>query len=206
MFRPIFFQPVFFRSIFFRSTLAVAFSVATAISSFAAQPQKPDSAEDKHLDIQSSVGDLHMGNDADARKAGLPLYPGARLRRDEENSDALNLGVLTQAFGLKLVVAKYDSDDAPGKVIDYYRERLKKYGKVIECHSSNHDGDPQLEDNDDPHSKELKCEGDNAGPVTELKAGTQNDQHIVAIEPSNGRSRSTFALVYVHTRGKQGNI
>src|SRR5271168_4386046 len=101
-----------------------------AIPSFAAPPQNPDSGQDKHLDIQSSVGDLHMGNDADARKAGLPLYPGARLRRDEENSDALNLGVLTQAFGLKLVVAKYDSDDAPGKVIDYYREHLKKYGKV----------------------------------------------------------------------------
>ncbi len=36
---------------------------------------------------------------------------------------------------MKLVVAKYDSDDAPGKVIDFYREHLKKYGKVLECHT-----------------------------------------------------------------------
>src|ERR1700686_3516537 len=92
-------------------------------------------SNDKNLDVRSSVGDLHVGSDADARKAGLPLYPGARLRPDEENSSAVNVGVLTEAFGIKLVVAKYDSDDAPDKVISYYRERLKKYGKVLECHT-----------------------------------------------------------------------
>jgi len=136
----------------------------------------------------------------------LPLYPGARLRRDEENSDALNLGLLTDAFGMKLVVAKYDSEDAPGKVVDFYREHLKKYGKVLECHRSKHDGDAHLDIDDDKNSKELKCEGDNAGPVTELKVGTADNQHVVAIEPHDGSGGSTFALVYVHTRGKQGDI
>jgi hypothetical protein len=204
MFRPIFFRSILFRSIFFRLILAATFAIAVSAPSFAAQPQQADGGQDKHLNIESSVGDLHLGNDADARKAGLPLYPGARLRRDEENSDALNLGVLTQAFGLKLVVAKYDSDDAPGKVIDYYRERLKKYGKVIECHTKEHDGDAHADVNDDHPSKELKCEGDNTGPVTELKVGTEDNQHVVAIEPRGGSS--TFALVYVHTRGKQGDI
>jgi hypothetical protein len=189
-----------------RSILAVAFGVAMAIPSFAAQPQNPDSGQDKHLDIQSSAGDLHMGNDADARKAGLPLYPGARLRHDADNGDALSLGLLTEAFGMKLVVAKYDSEDAPGKVIDFYRQHLKKYGKVLECHRSKHDGDADVDVNDDKNPKELKCEGDNAGPVTELKVGTPDNQHVVAIEPHDGRGGSTFALVYVHTRGKQGDI
>jgi hypothetical protein len=203
----IMFGSILFRSIF-RSTLAAGFGIAMAIPSFAAQPQQPDSGQDKHLDIQSSVGDLHMGNDADARKAGLPLYPGARLRHDEENSNALNLGVLTEAFGMKLVVAKYDSDDAPGKVVDYYRNKLKKYGKVIECHSQKHGGDVDVhnDDKDSQESRELKCEGDNSGPVTELKVGTEDNQHVVAIEPNDGRSGSTFALVYVRTRGKQGDI
>jgi hypothetical protein len=196
-----------FRPIVFRSILAVAFGIAMAIPSFAVQAQEPDNGQNKNLDIQSSAGDLHLGNDADARKAGLPLYPGARLRHDEENSNALNLGVLTEGFGMKLVVAKYDSDDAPGKVVDYYREHLKKYGKVIECHTSEHGGNAHADFNDDEkHSQELKCEGDNTGPVTELKVGTENNQHVVAIEPRDGRSGSTFALVYVHTRGKQGDI
>src|SRR5271170_6830734 len=94
--------------IMFRPMRAVAFGILVAIPGFAAQPQGPDGGENKHLDVQSSVGDLHMGNDADARKAGLPLYPGARLLHDEDNGDALNVGVLTEAFGMKLVVAKYD--------------------------------------------------------------------------------------------------
>ena len=37
----------------------------------------------------------------------------------------------------------------PGKVIDYYRENLKKYGKVIECHTSKHGGDAHADVNDD---------------------------------------------------------
>ena len=59
---------------------------------------------------------------------------------------------------------------------------------------------------DDEHSKELKCEGDNSGPVTELKVGTENNQHVVAVEPGDGHNGSTFALVYLHTRGKQSDI
>jgi hypothetical protein len=206
-------EEIMFRPNVFRfalgSILAVTFGVAMAIPCFAAQPQNSDSGQDKHLDIQSSVGDLHMGNDADARKAGLPLYPGARLRRDEDNGDSLNFDVLSEAFGVKLVVAKYDSEDSPAKVVDFYRERLKKYGKVLECHaSSKHDGGAHVDLNDDKNAKdkELKCEGDNAGPVTELKVGTADNQHIVAIEPHDGRSGSTFALVYVRTRGKQSDI
>ena len=187
-----------------RAMLAAAFAIAIPVH--AAQPQKPGSDEDKKFDVRSSVGDLHVGSDADAQKAGLPLYPGARRRHDEENSSALNLGVLTEAFGIKLVVVKYDSDDAPGKVVDYYRERLKKYGKVLECHTREHGGDTHAEADDHEHSKELKCEGDNKGPVTELKVGTEDNQHVVAVEPHDGGNGSTFALVYVHTRGKQGDI
>jgi hypothetical protein len=42
--------------------------------------------------------------------------------------------------------------------------------------------------------------------VTELKVGTEDNQHVVALEPNDGHSGTTFALVYVHTRGKQGDI
>jgi hypothetical protein len=195
-----------FRSISYRSLLAVAFGIAVTVPSVAAQ--KPDGGEDKKLDIRSSVGDLHVGSDADARKIGLPLYPGARPKSDDKSRDNANLSIFTEAFGFKLVVANYDSDDAPSKVIDFYRNKLKKYGKVLECHTQKHGGDVDVhadDDKDSDGSKQLKCDGDNTGPVTELKVGTEDHQHVVAIEP-NGRSGSTFALVYVHARGKQGDI
>src|ERR1700728_3163769 len=184
------------RSIVFRGVLAVAFGTVAGSSNFAASQQNQDGGQDKHFDIQSSAGDLHVGNDADARKAGLPLYPGARLRHDKENSDAANLSLFTQAFGVKLVVAKYDSDDAPGKIIDYYRERLKKYGKVIECHAREHGGS-HADVNDDDQAEQqpaqaVKCEGDNSGPVTELKVGTEKNQHVVSVEPTKSGSGTSF--------------
>ena len=54
---------------------------------------------------------------------------------------------------MKLVVAQYDSDDAPAKVIDFYRDKLKKYGKVLECHSQKHGGDVEVHDDDDKDSE-----------------------------------------------------
>src|SRR5215471_4393669 len=131
-------------------------------------------SKDKSLDIRSSAGDLHMGGDADAKKAGLPLYPGARLKSGDENNNQANLSIFTEAFGVKLVVANYVSDDD--------KDSDKSSGK----------------------SKELKCDED-SGPVTELKVGTEDNQHIVAVEPEDGKG-THFALVYVHTRGKQGEI
>jgi len=202
-----------FQTIFNRQlpqlALAAAFAMLLSLAVLNAQGQQPDNGtKDPNLDVHSSVGDLHMGKDADARSAGLPLYPGAHLRPDEPDSDALNFGVLTESFGVKLVIAKYGSDDAPNKIVDFYREKLKKYGKVLECHTSEHSGSAHadVDDQKQQPSKELKCEGDNTGPVTELKVGTEDNEHVVAIEPSHTGKGTIFALVYMHSRGKQGDI
>jgi hypothetical protein len=165
-------------------------------------------SSDKTLDIRSSLGDLHVGPDADAKKIGVPLYPGARPSHSGEDSNQANLSMLTEAFGMKLLVAKYASDDAPAKVLDFYRDKLKRYGKVLECHSQKHGADVSMHDDDDKapsKGKELKCDED-SGPVTELKVGTEDNQRIIAVEPGDANKGTTFALVYVHTRGKQGEI
>ena len=47
---------------------------------------------------------------------------------------------------MKLMVANYESDDAPAKIVDFYRDKLKKYGKVLECHSQKHGGDVDVHD------------------------------------------------------------
>ena len=88
---------------------------AVAVLSMPALAQQSDTQYES-FDVQSSVGDMHVGKDADARKAGLPLYPGARPKVDKDN-DPLNFGVLMENFGLKVVVAKYESDDSPDKIV-----------------------------------------------------------------------------------------
>jgi hypothetical protein len=183
---------------------ALALSVSLALPAVA---QDSDS-QNKNFDVRSSVGDLHVGSDADARKAGLPLYPGARVKKDDENNSPANLSVFTEAFGIKLVVAKYVSDDSPAKIIDFYHEKLKKYGKVLECHSQKHADDVSVNDEDDKDSKsskELKCD-ENSGPVTELKVGTDDNQHIVGVEPRDGGKGTNFTIVYLYSRGKRGEI
>ena len=184
----------------------LAISLALAVGVAAPVLSQDSGSKDKSLDVRSSVGDLHVGKDADAKKAGLPLYPGARLRSNGEDQSQANLSILTESFGMKLVVANYVSDDSPGKLLGFYRDKLKKYGKVLECHSAKL-GDVSAHDDDKDSSKsqELKCD-ENSGPVTELKVGTEDNQHIVAVEPGEGNKGSKFALIYVHTRGQQGDI
>ncbi len=177
---------------------------ATLVLTLPALAQKSDT-QDKPFDVRSSIGDFHVGKDADAHKAGLPLYPGARPKRDEDDNEPLNFGILTESFGFTLVVAKYESEDPPAKIIAYYQDKLKKYGKVLACDSSNDNGGFHA-DVDRELSKPLKCEGDNKGPVKELKAGTEGNAHIVAIEPRDNGKGTTFAVVYVHRRGGTGEI
>ena len=181
--------------------LGVTIAVTALLACGAAA--QDNQSHDKNLDVTSPVGDLHVGKDANAQKAGLPLYPGARPKQDP-NNDPLNLGILTGSFGLKLVVAKYQTDDPPAKVLDFYRDKMKKYGKVLECHNTDDHSGGSNDDSD--LSKPLKCEGDNSGPVRELKVGTEGNAHIVSIEdPENGKG-TTFAIVYLHRRGKSGEI
>ena len=184
-------------------TLAVC---AAATASFAAQPGT-NGEDDKYIDIRTSGGDLHAGNDADAHKIGLPLYPGAQLRAENASRNHANLSISTENFGFTLIVANYDSEDSPDKVIQFYRNKLKKYGKVLECHTNQRGGDVDAHagDSDSAEGKELKCD-ENNGPVVELKAGTKDDQHIVAIEPKDDHGGTTFAMVYIQTHGKQGDI
>jgi len=184
---------------------ALALSLVSALMLPAlAQDSK---SHDKSVDVQSPVGDLHVGPDADAKKIGVPLYPGARLKSKDDDHDQANLSILTEAFGMNLLVASYVSNDEPAKVIDFYRDKLKKFGKVLECHSQKHGTsiDSHDDEKDSSKSKELKCEED-SGPVTELKVGTEDNQHIVAVEPGDASKGTSFALVYLRTRGKRGEI
>ena len=74
-------------------TLALCLTLVLALPALAQQSD----TQDKSFDVRSSIGDLHVGKDADAQKAGLPLYPGARPKH-EEDADPLNFAILTESF------------------------------------------------------------------------------------------------------------
>lgn len=204
MHRNLFQSASLFRRLAFSAGLAIL--LALPIARAAGQTADSDD-QNKNFDVHSTVGDMHVGNDATAREIGLPVYPGARLRKHDNDRSNANLSLFTSAFGFKLAVANYDSDDDPAKIIAFYREKLKKYGKVLECRTSKHTNvSTHADDDSSKSSKELTCDADNEGPGTELKVGTEDNQHAVAVEPAENGHGATFALVYVRSRGKQADI
>jgi hypothetical protein len=163
-----------------------------------------DNGRNKNVDIQTPVGSIHVRNDADAQDIGIPVYPGARRKERNEGGDqkSANVNLSFGAYGVKVMAVEYLTDDSPDKVAAYYKDQLKKkFGAVLECHTS-HRGHDMGEHDDGKGSDALKCEGDNSGKVVELKSGTRNNQHLVSIQPVENGKGSDFGLVYIRLRGK----
>lgn len=167
--------------------------------------QKEKNGSDKKVDITSPMGGIHVSNDADAQDVGLAVYPGARLKPNDSSGDdkSANVNISGFGFALKVVALQYESDDPPAKVVAYYQGQLKKYGNILVCHTSSHlDVDTDLKTSDHD-SHELTCKG-SSGVNVELKVGSKENQHIVAVEPEG--KGSSFSLVYVRTHGKDADI
>ena len=89
------------------------------------------------------MGAFMSAKDVDVRDVGLPVYPGARkkgARRRQQSRNNAHVNISSSLFGLKVVAVEYLSDDPPAKLVDYYKNQLKKYGNVLECHPNQ--GDP----------------------------------------------------------------
>ncbi|MFZ0300680.1 MAG: hypothetical protein WAM13_20190 [Candidatus Sulfotelmatobacter sp.] len=168
--------------------------------------KKEADGQDKQVDIHTLLGGVHVSNQADVADVGLPVYPGAML--EDKDSDGSNksatVNVSGFGYGLKVVALEYKSDAAPAKVLSFYRDQLKRYGNVLECHTSRGNWNVNMGSHGSKDgSNELTCEGSGGNDI-ELKAGKQDDQHIVAVRSEGGGS--SFSLVYVRTHGKDADI
>lgn len=187
----------------FATLLLVGVVVAFVfLSGCSVNVKKEANGQDKQVDIKTLVGGVHVSKQADVSDIGLPIYPGARLKeKDSDGSDkSANVNISGFGYGIKVVALEYESDDAPAKVLSFYKDQLKKYGNVLECHTSKGNWNVNMGKSS---SNELTCEG-SGGKDIELKVGKKDDQHIVAVE-AEGKG-SSFSLVYVRTHGKDADI
>jgi len=184
--------------------LGVATLAALLLPACSINVKKEQNGQDKQVDINTLVGGIHVSKGADVADVGLAVYPGARLKQDgsDGKDKSANVNISSFGFGLKVVALEYQSNDAPDKLVAYYKDQLKKYGRVLECHTNHLDVNPDIKGSDHG-SHELTCEG-SSGNNIELKVGTKENQHIVAVEP-DGKG-SSFSLVYVRTHGKDADI
>ena len=159
------------------------------------------------VDIKTPMGDIHVNEQPDVRETGLSLYAGAKPAPKDNGEDkkSANVNISGPGFALKVVAAEYQSDDSPEKVIGFYNKELQKFGKPIECHGRWTGGDVDTDLHKSGGAKPVTCRSGESGDSVELKVGTEENQHIVAVKPDGKGTR--FALVYVRTHsGKDDTI
>jgi hypothetical protein len=161
--------------------------------------------DNKNVKVATPFGGVQVKtNDAmNIEGIGLAVYPGAEMvrKKDKDNGSA-DVNLSFGRFQLRVKAANYQTPDSPEKVSAFYKDALKKYGVVIECNHDRPVGTPTqtaegltCSDGDKKHSV---SEADASGK-TELKTGSKQHQHIVAIEP-NG-SGTKFGLVALDLPG-----
>jgi hypothetical protein len=188
--------------------VAALFVVLCALPACSIKVDKDENKEGKkHVDIQSPVGDLHVSEQADIRDAGLSLYPGATPAPKDGSGDekSANVNLALPGFQLKVVAAEFLSTDAPDKIIAYYDKELQKFGKPIQCRSAYSSSAHVDSHGKDDLDKPVECDKSDSGDGTELKVGTEGNQHIVAVKPNSKGARFSLVYVRMHT-GKDSTI
>lgn len=169
--------------------------------------EKTTSGDSKNVNIVTPFGGMHVKtNDADVLGSiGLPAYPGAvAVNKDDSDHRSADVDMSFGGFKLRVKVAGFRTDDSLDKVLAFYRDGLKRYGDVIACQNNEAMGSPART------AEGLGCDNNHGGHVTvddkgsahliELKAGSEQHQHIVTIDP-DGRG-TKFSLVALDLPGK----
>lgn len=159
--------------------------------------------DNENVKVATPFGGVQVKtNDAGIPGIGIPIYPGAQpVKKDKDNSSA-DVNLSFGHFQLRVKAASYRTPDAPDKVKAFYRDALKRYGTVIECNHDQPVGTPtETEEGltcSESDRKRAETAADASGK-TELKTGSKQHQHIVAIDPEG--SGTKFGLVVLDLPG-----
>jgi hypothetical protein len=150
-------------------------------------------AKGEEVTIKTPGGGIDIHDSADPKQIGLAVYPKSRPHHDnDKDSGSVNMDM----FGMKLVVASFETDDAPDKVADFYSKEVKKYGDVLQCKGQGITFRPRKSEEwgcEHGETTDIKAAASDGG--LELKAGKKDDMHMVAVKP-NGKG-TEYALVYL---------
>ena len=161
--------------------------------------KKGDGDEPRKVDIQTPFGGLKVRTEVDPKEIGLPVYAGARQVPDERHdSSSANVTLGVPGFGMKVIAAKFESDDSSDQVLEFYRKEMKSYGSVTECNGG-------IDLKGDPGDQEITCKtGVGLRDKVELAVGKGSSHRIVSVEPRTKGCK--FALVYLQMRGKESTM
>jgi hypothetical protein len=175
-----------------RTTLTLALAASALVPMIGCGVDVHEAERGKSVDIRSPLGSVSVRTDVKNPDTGLPVYPGAQPFREDGEHESANVNVDSRWFGVKVIAAKYESDDAPDRILDFYRREMKTFGAVTECR-----GEVDFRGGDG--NRRAVCREDRSSDDVQLVAGTEERQRVVAVKPR--ATGSEFSLVYVNTRG-----
>lgn len=159
-----------------------------------------------NVKIETPFGGMQVKTDDSAVVAdiGLPVYPGATVvKKDGKDGGAADVNMSFGSFHLRVKAVSYHSADAQDKILAFYKKSLGRYGDVIECHNHQPVGTPTktsegLTCADTKNSKVETGDGSDGAEI-QLKAGSKQHQHIVAIQQKpDGTKFGLIALDLPH--------
>jgi hypothetical protein len=167
--------------------LLAALAAAPALAACGISVDKDENGRNADVNIRSPFGSVSVQADKDTPPdTGLPVRPGARVSHADDHDNA-NVNVEAGPFAVKVRVARYEHDDTPDAVLEYYRKELARYGSVTECR-----GNLDFKNG----SAMPRCK-ERARDELQLGAGSEQDNHVVSVKPRG--SGSEFTLVHVTT-------
>ena len=170
-----------------RSAIAMAAVVATIIlAAGCVVEREEEQGKTTRVAISTPVGGLAARIGDNPAETGLPVYPGAQLSRDQDdgNPEGATVSIGTRWFGLHVAAAEYQSGEAPEQILNFYRDQMRAFGDVTECH-----GEVNFK------SGRPECRSKTRSADVQLLVGTEQRHRIVSVKP---RGQGTeFALVSI---------
>jgi hypothetical protein len=193
----------------FGGVLAIAVVGMTAVLAAGCRVDTHENGDSKDVKIATPFGGMHVKtNDAVVlEEIGLPAYPGAQPAKNDKDHDTADVNMSFGGFQLRVKTATYRTDDPPEKVEAFYRNGLRRFGDVVKCLNNNAVGTPVRT------TEGLTCDNKNGTHITveehpgkskvELRAGSQQHQHIVTIDQEGGGTK--FGLVALDLPGNMSS-
>jgi len=145
------------------------------------------------VNIGTPFGSMQVktNDNVNGASIGITQYPGSAPLKGDHDNDSADVNLSFGSFHLGVKAASFLTPDGKDKVLAFYRKDLKRYGDVIECQGKTAVGKPERT------SQGLTCnenEGATHGNVVigkdlELRTGSPQRQHIVALESKNGGTK-----------------
>jgi len=159
----------------------------------------------KNVSISTPFGSMHVNTDdkPDATAIGLAVYPGATPYKndsddDHKNNNSADVNLSFGDFHLGVKAATFITPDSQDKVLAFYKKELAHYGDVITCRGDASVGEPTRT------AQGLTCDEDKKNHVSssglkgsdlELRAGSQQHQHIVGVEDKSGQTKIGLVML-----------